>query len=170
MTVEVIHDYLLSAAREMNRNLVRTAYNTIVYEVRDFGLGIYVMHARLLAEAPGLAIFTRVNDYGLRTMIEYLGRRHSPGRSDPAERPVLALAPQARRPCLDADLPWRGADRASPATRSTGSTSAQKDVGYVLDSTSIGQEGLMMPCSKIYTQGVLNTNLEELIRFNGGMH
>ena len=30
-TVEVIHNYLLSAAREMNRNLVRTSYTTIVY-------------------------------------------------------------------------------------------------------------------------------------------
>lgn len=52
ITVEVIHNYLLSAAREMNRNLMRTAYNTIVYEVRDFGLGLYDRHCRLLAEAP----------------------------------------------------------------------------------------------------------------------
>jgi len=73
ITVEVIHNYLLSAAREMNRNLMRTAYNTIVYEVRDFGLGLYDRHCRLLAEAPGLAIFTRANDYALRKIVEFLG-------------------------------------------------------------------------------------------------
>ena len=55
ITVEVIHNYLLSAAREMNRNLIRTSYSTIVYEIHDFGLGIYDKHCRMLAEAPGLA-------------------------------------------------------------------------------------------------------------------
>ena len=41
ITTEVIHNYLLSAAREMERNLMRTSYSTVIYEVRDFGLGIY---------------------------------------------------------------------------------------------------------------------------------
>jgi N-methylhydantoinase B/oxoprolinase/acetone carboxylase alpha subunit len=58
ITVEVIRNYLLSAAREMARNLMRTSYSTIVYEIRDFGLGIYDKHGRMVAEAPGLAIFT----------------------------------------------------------------------------------------------------------------
>jgi len=57
ITVEVIHNYLLSAAREMNRNLIRTSYSTIIYEIHDFGLGIYDRQCRMLAEAPGLAIF-----------------------------------------------------------------------------------------------------------------
>jgi N-methylhydantoinase B len=43
---------------------------------------------------------------------------------------------------------------------------SQKDAGYVLDSTSIFQEGLIMPCSKIYKKGVLNKDVEDLIRFN----
>src|SRR5262249_60283402 len=73
ITVEVIRNHLLSSAQEMNRNLVRTSYNTIVYEIHDFGLGIYDRQGRLLAEAPGLAIFTRGNDYGIRKMLEYLG-------------------------------------------------------------------------------------------------
>src|SRR2546422_11370955 len=73
ITVEVIRNYLLSAAREMNRNLMRTSYNTIVYEVRDFGLGIYDRECRLLAEAPGLAIFTRANDYALKKVVDFVG-------------------------------------------------------------------------------------------------
>jgi len=84
ITVEVIRNYLLSAAREMARNLMRTSYSTIVYEIRDFGLGIYDRHCRLLAEAPGLAIFTRANDYALQKMLEFLGEegfRYLPSRS-----------------------------------------------------------------------------------------
>ena len=73
ITIEVIRNYLLSAAREMNRNLIRTAYSTIIYEVKDFGVGIYDNQCRLLAEAPGLAIFTRGNDYALKQIVQYLG-------------------------------------------------------------------------------------------------
>ena len=55
ITVEVMRNYLLSAAREMTRNLIRTSYSTIVYEIHDFGLGIYDRQCRMLAEAPGPA-------------------------------------------------------------------------------------------------------------------
>ena len=70
ITVEVIHNYLLSSAREMNRNLVRTSYNTIIYEVHDFGLALYDRKLRMMAEAPGLAVFTRGNDYALHKMVD----------------------------------------------------------------------------------------------------
>jgi len=38
ITVEVIRHSMLSAANEMARNLCRTAYNTIVYEIHDYGI------------------------------------------------------------------------------------------------------------------------------------
>ena len=69
ITVEVIHHRLISAAKEMMRNLMRTSYSTIVYEIRDFGLGIYDAEGDLLAEAPGLAIFTRSNDFALKNKV-----------------------------------------------------------------------------------------------------
>ena len=40
-TAEVIRHYLASAATEMERTLVRTAYSTIIYEINDFGLSIF---------------------------------------------------------------------------------------------------------------------------------
>ncbi|MFP8891894.1 hydantoinase B/oxoprolinase family protein, partial [Natrialbaceae archaeon A-CW2] len=36
-TVEVIRNYLSSAANEMQRTLIRTAYNPVIYEMIDFG-------------------------------------------------------------------------------------------------------------------------------------
>ena len=76
ITTEVIHHRLISAAKEMMRNLMRTSYSTIVYEIRDFGLGIYDTEGDLLAEAPGLAIFTRSNDYALKNAIDFVGREN----------------------------------------------------------------------------------------------
>jgi N-methylhydantoinase B len=166
ITVEVIHNYLLSTAREMNRNLVRTAYNTIVYENHDFGLGIYDRQARLLAEAPGLALFTRGNDYGLQKMIEYLGEDkihdgdlillNYPYWSSHHILDVLAVSPIF----VDGGLVGY------TAVKMHWLDLGQKDAGYVTDSTSVFQEGLIFPCSKIYKAGVFNQELEDIIRFN----
>jgi N-methylhydantoinase B len=168
ITVEVIHNYLLSSAREMNRNLVRTSYNTIVYEVHDFGLALYDRKLRMIAEAPGLAVFTRGNDYAMTKMVDYLGDDIHPG-----DVILLNYPYWSSHHTLDvlASSPIFFEDRLMgfTAVKIHWLDLGQKDPGYVLDSTSIFQEGLMFPCSKIYREGVLNTELQELIRFNSRM-
>ncbi len=57
IAVEVIRGAMAAAALEMNRTLVRTAHNPLLYEVQDFGLGIVGADGRLWAEAPGIAGF-----------------------------------------------------------------------------------------------------------------
>jgi len=166
ITVEVMRNYLLSAAREMNRNLMRTSYSTIVYEVRDFGLGIYDSQCRLLAEAPGLALFTRANDYALKKIVEFLGEENIyPGDvillNYPFWSSTHTLDVTASSPIFCEDqlvgftavkMHWLDLD--------------QKDPGYCLDTVDMHQEGLFLPCSKIYKQGVLNKELADIIKFN----
>ena len=167
--VEVIRHCLLSAAREMFRNLIRTSYNTIIYEIHDFGLGIYDHKCRLLAEAPGLAVFTRGNDFGLRKMVEFLGRENlCPGDLILLNYPywssahildVLAVSPIFHEDTLVGYT----------AVKQHWLDLAQKDAGYCLDTTEVFQEGLILPCSKIYEKGVLNREVLNLIRFNTRM-
>jgi N-methylhydantoinase B len=169
ITVEVIRNYLLATAREMNRNLLRTSFNTIVYEVHDFGLGIYDRAARLVAEAPGLATFTRGNDYALHKMVEHLGEENL----HPGDLILLNYPYWSSHHVLDvlATAPIFTGERlvGFTAVKMHWLDLGQKDAGYVIDSTSIFQEGLIMPCLKIYKEGVLNTDLEDLIRFNSRM-
>src|ERR671927_1732333 len=73
ITTEVIRHGLLAAAEEMARNLCRTAYNTVVYEIHDYGIGIHDAHGDVVADAPGIAIFTRGNDHGIKKSLEFLG-------------------------------------------------------------------------------------------------
>jgi N-methylhydantoinase B len=166
ITVEVIHNYVLSAAREMNRNLIRTSYNTIVYEIRDFGLGIYDRNCRLLAEAPGLAIFTRANDYALRKMVEFHGLDHiCPGDVILVSYPfwssnhtldVAAFSPIFAHDTLVGFT----------AVKQHWLDLGQKDAGYCLDTQDMFQEGLILPYSKIYKQGILNKDIADIIQFN----
>ena len=166
ITVEVIHNYLLSAAREMERNLMRTAYSTVIYEIRDFGLSLHDDQCRLLAEAAGLAIFTRGNDYGLQKSVEFLGKENiHPGdiilTSYPywsAAHPldVLAISP----------IFYRDELMGFTAIKQHWVDLGQRDAGYVIDSTDVFQEGLLLPAVKIYKQGVLNQELMNILHFN----
>ncbi len=166
ITTEVIHNYLLSAAREMERNLMRTSYSTVIYEVRDFGLGIYDQHCRMLSEAPGLAVFTRGNDYGLKKTVEFVGAENmEPGDllltsypywSSAHPMDVLAVSP----------IFGGGELVGYTAIKQHWMDLGQKDAGYVLDSTEVFQEGLLMPGLKLYKAGVLDQEIENLLRFN----
>ena len=169
ITVQVIHNYLLSASREMERNLMRTAYSTVIYEVRDFGLGIYDRQCRMLSEAPGLAVFTRGNDYGLQKTIEFVGEENlEPGDLILTNYPywssahpldVLAVAP----------IFACGELVGYTAIKQHWLDMGQKDAGYILDSVDVFQEGLILPAMKLYKGGVLDQEIINLLRFNSRM-
>lgn len=166
ITVQVIHNYLLSAAREMMRNLKRTAYDTIIYEIQDFGLGIYDRQLRMIAEAPGLATFTRGNDYALQKMVDFLGIDNIyPGDVILFNYPYWSsnhtLDVLVSSPIFVGDVLV-----GFTACKAHWLDLNQKDPGYCLDTTSIHNEGLILPACKIYNRGVLNKEIENIIRFN----
>jgi N-methylhydantoinase B len=57
ITTEVIRHGLDSAASQMKRALVRTAFSPIVYEVLDFAVALYDDQVRMVAQAPSLPLF-----------------------------------------------------------------------------------------------------------------
>ena len=57
VTVEVIRNGFLSIARQMNNNLVRSAYTPIIYEMHDCSVGVFDRKGRLLGQSPGLPMF-----------------------------------------------------------------------------------------------------------------
>lgn len=57
VTVEVIRNAFAAAADEMKINLMRTAYNPIIYEVLDFSVGMFDANGDLVSQAAGLPIF-----------------------------------------------------------------------------------------------------------------
>ena len=73
--VEVVRNYLISAAEEMRATLIRTACNPVIYEVLDFGISIYDGNLDLIAEGPGLTSFLGANDYSIGKLVEYLGEQ-----------------------------------------------------------------------------------------------
>lgn len=167
--VAVVRNYLNSAATEMQRTLTRTAYNTIIYEIFDFGLSMYDADERLLSDSPGLSLFLGANDFSVRKGVEHVGEENlEPGDVIVLNYPywnashtldVSTFAPVF----LDDELIGYTASRAHWLDLGS------KDAGYVLDSTDMHQEGLIFPGTKVHKGGEPDEEILDLIRFNSRM-
>ncbi|WP_228546381.1 hydantoinase B/oxoprolinase family protein [Halegenticoccus tardaugens] len=167
-TVEVVRNYLTSAATEMQRTLIRTAYNTIVYEILDFGISVYDADLNLIADSPGLALFLGANDYGLKKGVEHVGEENL----DPGDVVLLNYPYWSGTHTLDVLVFAPVFDEAGEELLGYTTCRAHwldlgaKDSGYVLDSTDVHQEGLIFPGTKVYKQGEPDEEILELIRYN----
>lgn len=165
-TASVVRHYLVGAAEEMHRTLVRTAYNTIIYEILDFGISIYDADLRLVSDSPGLGLFLGANDAGIRHGVETIGKAsfepgdvvllNYPYWSHAHTLDVLVFSPLFH----DAEL------RGFVACRAHWLDLGAKDDGYVLDSTDVHQEGVIFPATKVYKGGEPDEEILELIRYN----
>jgi N-methylhydantoinase B len=73
ITTEVIRHGLNSAAEQMKRALVRTAFSPVIYEVLDFAVAIYDRQVRLLAQAPSLPFFMGTMNFCVEAAVEAVG-------------------------------------------------------------------------------------------------
>jgi N-methylhydantoinase B len=165
-SVEIIRSYLTSAAEQMRRALVRSAFNPVIYEVLDFGISMYDADLELIAEAPGITSFLGANDYGIRKGVSYVGA----GRLQPGDVVLMNYPYWSGAHVYDALLfaPafHDGTLAAYVAVRAHWLDLGAKAPGYVLDSTEMHQEGLIFPGTKIVKGGVVDDEIIELVRFN----
>ena len=165
-TVEVIRNYFSSAGEEMHRTLVRTSYNTIIYEILDFGITLYDSDLNLIADSPGLSLFLGANDYGITKGVERIGEENL----DPGDVIFLNYPYWSSGHTLDVLLfsPYFHDDElvGYGAIRAHWLDIGAKDPAYILDSTDVHQEGLLMPGTKIYKAGEPDEELLELLRYN----
>jgi len=169
ITLEVIRHGLLAAAEEMARNLCRTSYNTIVYEIHDYGIGIHDINGDVVADTPGIAVFTRANDYGIKTIIDFLGKDNM----DPGDVFINNYPYWSGAHTLDtlifAPVHFDNVLVGFVSCRIHILDLKQKDAGYVLDSTDMFQEGIFFPGTKIYQRGKINQDFFNIIKFNSRM-
>lgn len=166
ITIEIIRHGLLAACDEMAVNLCRTAYNTVVYEIHDYGVGVHDRNGDVVADAPGIAVFTRANDYGIKRSIEFIGvDAMKPGDVFLNNYPYWSSA-HTLDPLVFAPIHIDGELIGFSSCRVHVLDLMQKDPGYVLDSTDMYQEGIFFPVVRLYREGQLNDDIFNIIRFN----
>jgi len=167
-TVEVIRNYVVSAAEQMRRTLVRSAFNPVIYDVLDFGISVYNADQQLMAEATGITHFLGANDRALLEGTRYVGIENmAPGDVYLLNYPYWNGA-HSYDAMLFAPVFSGGREMPSAylAVRAHWMDLGAKDAGYVLDSTDMHQEGLIFPGTRIVHKGEVVRDITELIRFN----
>lgn len=169
ITVEIIRHGMLSISQEMARNLCRTAFNTIVYEIHDYGIGLHDPEGSTIADAPGVAIFSGSNDMGIKKAVEFLG----PDTMSAGDVYLINYPYWSSAHTLDAlvfaPIIFEDELIGYSSCRVHLLDLKQKDAGYVLDSTDMSQEGIFFPGVKIYDRGEACTDFFNIVRFNSRM-
>jgi N-methylhydantoinase B len=73
VTVEVIRNGLLAITEEMKTNLMRTAYNLIIYEALDFTVGLFTVTGETISIGLGLPMFIRGMSETVKAKIRHFG-------------------------------------------------------------------------------------------------
>ena len=80
ITVEIVRNGLIAVTEEMKSNLMRTAYNMIIYEALDFTVGLFTKEGDTVSIGLGLPMFIRGMSETVKAKIKHFGlERIQPG-------------------------------------------------------------------------------------------
>src|SRR5207248_11057896 len=74
VTVEIVRNGVLAVTEEMKTNLMRTAYNMIIYEALDFTTGLFTPAGETVSIGIGLPTFIRGMAETVKAKIRHFGR------------------------------------------------------------------------------------------------
>ncbi|MHB8566215.1 MAG: hydantoinase B/oxoprolinase family protein [Nitrososphaerales archaeon] len=160
--LEIIRSGLVATTDEMKTNLMRTAYNPIVYESLDFTVAITDADGNLISIGLGLPSFIRGISDTVKALIKFFGSDIHPGDI------LLTNDSYTHGSHLNhviAAMPvFHGGEIIAYAC----SEPHWADIGGVLGGkpTDIYSEGLQIPYVKIYDKGVLDKQILSIIAMN----
>src|SRR5690606_33519735 len=74
VTVEIVRNGLLAVTEEMKTNLMRTAYNMIIYEALDFTVGLFTEDGDTVSIGLGLPMFIRGMSETVKAKLRHFGK------------------------------------------------------------------------------------------------
>jgi len=162
-TAEVIRNAVVAITTEMKTNLMRTAYNSIIYEAEDFTVGLFDADGNTISVGLGLPMFICGLSDCIRAKIAHWGRENiEPGDI------LLTNDPQVMGSHLNHMIFTLPIFNAGELVAFSSSMAHWQDVGGLLGGITrdVYSEGLQMPFVKIYRRGVENRELTSVIRTN----
>jgi N-methylhydantoinase B len=166
ITTEVIRHQLHSAAGQMRRVVMRTAFSPVVYEVLDFAVGVYDHDAALLAQAPSLPMFLGAMDNCIRSAVDAIGGHEElePGDILVYNIPYGSGAhPQDSAFIMPAFA--EGDLVGFAGLKGHVGDLGGKDI-YSTDTVDVFQEGLLLPGLKLFQAGERNEDVWRILLAN----
>ena len=164
ITTEIVRNALVAITEEMKTNLMRTAYNMIIYEALDFTVGLLDAEGNTISIGIGLPMFIRgMSD----TVKAKLARFGGAAGLEPGDvlltNDAYLTGSHLNHMTFSVPIFWEGRLVAFAACMAH-----WQDVGGASGgmTTDIYAEGLQMPIVKFHRAGHLNEDILEVIRMN----
>ncbi len=78
VVTEIVRNGVIAVTEEMKTNLMRTAYNIIIYEALDFTTGLFTADGETVSIGIGLPMFIRGMAETVKAKIKHFGREEHP--------------------------------------------------------------------------------------------
>src|SRR5712691_11830244 len=162
-TTEVIRSAVVAITDEMKTNLMRTAYNQIIYEALDFTVGLFDAQGNTISIGLGLPMFIRGLSDAIKAKLTHYGLEAIEPGDILLTNDSYIMGSHLNHMIFTLPIFWQG-DIVGYAS----SMAHWQDVGGVLRGATqdIYSEGLQMPIVKIFKAGVQDRELTDIIRTN----
>jgi len=163
VTAEIIRNALVAITDEMKTNLMRTAYNPIIYEALDYTVGLFDANGETVSIGLGLPMFIRGLSDSIKAKIEFYGRDGIEPGDILLTNDSYIMGSHLNHMIFTLPIFHDG-----EIVAFSSSMAHWQDVGGVLGTTTqdIFSEGLQMPIVKIFKRGKQDRELTEIIRTN----
>ncbi len=167
VTTQIIRHALNSAAKQMKRATIRTAFSPVIYDSLDFAVVLYDRQIRLLAQGPTLPIFMGTMSFCIEGAVRAVGGEQALEPGDVLIYNVPYGTGSHAQDCAiimpvylpDGELVGYAANKAH-----------WLDIGakapYCTDTTDVYQEGVVIPGVKLYKAGKLNEDIHRMVLAN----
>jgi N-methylhydantoinase B len=160
---EIVRNGLVAVTEEMKTNLMRTAYNIIIYEALDFTTGLFTPEGETVSIGIGLPMFIRGMAETVKAKIRHFGKAGIKPGDIYVTNDAYLTGSHLNHVTLTLPIFHRGA-----LVGFSCCMAHWLDIGGALGgmTTDIFSEGLQIPILKYQDRGAVNADLTEIIRAN----
>lgn len=163
VTVEIVRNGVIAVTEEMKTNLMRTAYNIIIYEALDFTTGLFTPEGETVSIGIGLPTFIRGMAETVKAKIRHFGIKNMKPGDIYVTNDSYTTGSHLNHFTFTLPIFHKG--------RLVGFSCCMAhwlDVGGVLGgmTTDIFSEGIQIPIVKYQDRGKINQDLVEIIKMN----
>jgi N-methylhydantoinase B len=163
VVTEIIRNGFIAATEEMKSNLMRTAYNMIIYEALDFTVGLFDRDGNTVSIGIGLPMFIRGMSDTIKAKLAHFGRETLAPGDVLLTNDAYITGSHLNHMTFSVPIFHEG-----ELVGFSACMAHWQDIGGTLDgmTTDIYSEGLQLPIVKAWRAGVPNEEILSVIRMN----
>jgi N-methylhydantoinase B len=163
VVTEIVRNGVIAVTEEMKTNLMRTAYNLIIYEGLDFTTGLFTADGETVSIGLGLPMFIRGMAFTVKAKLRHFGRENLKPGDILITNDSYTTGSHLNHVTLTLPIFHEGT-----LVGFSCCMAHWLNIGGVLHgmTTDIYSEGLQIPILKLQSEGVLNADLIDVIMMN----